>query len=185
MSNRPPLHWSYPAQIPANLYRAGWRADRTFQRIVAEIGGRSYVPVSTEEVGFTIHANTLNKVRDRDVLQLVIPGSLGMKDIGLDTQLDGIRVSGPKTRVGGISLFDDYRTAPISSKNWYLIPPEVTIPKALTLVKATTPSAAGATHFTLGPAEPMSLAQFIRILTPFANDERIKPVGLSTTTTRA
>ena len=90
----------------------------------------------------------------------------------------------PKTRVGGISLFDDYKTAPISSNSWYLIPPEVPIPKGLTLVKANHATAAGATHFTLGPAEPMSLAHFIKVLTPFANDVRIKPVESITNASR-
>jgi len=114
-------------------------------------------------------------------MDLVIPDSLGKKQIGLDTQLDGIRVTGPKTRVGGISLFDDFKTAPITSNSWYVIPPEVEIPNGLTLVKANHPSAAGATHYTLGPAEPMTLALFIKMLTPLANDPRVKPVGVGTT----
>lgn len=180
MPNRPPLHWTHPARFQINLYRAGWRGERSFQRLVAEIGGGAYVPVSNDDLAFTIAANTINKVRGRDVMDLVIPDSLGKKEIGLYTKLDGIRVVGPKTRVGGISLFDDYKTAPITSNSWYVIPPEVEIPKGLSLVKANHPSQAGATHFTLGPAEPMALSLFIKLLTFLANDPRIKPVGVGT-----
>jgi hypothetical protein len=78
--------------------------------------------------------------------------------------------------VAGISLFDDWRRAPITSSNWYAIPADVGIPEGLVLVKATRPTAAGAFHFTLGPAEAMTLRHFIVLLTPLANDSRIVQV---------
>ena len=167
-----PLHWVYPGNFQIKLYRSGWKNDRSFDRIVADIGGGNFPSVSDPiEGGFTIKANTLNKVREQDVRPLIVLGT--SSPIGHDTELQGIRLSRGDTLVAGVSLFDDWQRAPISSNNWYQIPPNIQIPEGLILVKGSRPTKAGAYHFTLGPAEKMTLRHFIVLLTPLANDSRI------------
>lgn len=173
MPYRPPLHWTYPGSFQIELYRSGWKGDRNFDRVVADIGGGRFAPVSDEEAEFVIKANTINKVRDRDIAALIVPSGDDERPIGLDTRLEGIRLNRGDTLVAGVSLFDDWSRAPITSSNWYAIPSAVPIPAGLILVKATRPTAAGAFHYTLGPAEPMSLMHFIILLTPLANDSRV------------
>ena len=167
-----PLHWIYPDNFQIKLYRSGWKNDRSFDRIVADIGGGNFPSVSDPiEGGFTIKANTLNKVRGQDVSPLIVP-STG-SSIGPDTELQGIRLSRSDTLVAGVSLFDDWEHAPITSNNWYQIPPDIQIPEGLILVKGSRPTKAGAYHYTLGPAEKMTLRHFIVLLTPLANNSRI------------
>lgn len=122
---------------------------------------------------FVIKANTINKVRRSDISPLIIPTEGEEAPIGPDTRLQGIRLSRGDTLVAGISLFDDWEHAPITSCNWFVIPPEAKIPEGLILVKATRPTATGAFHYTLGPAEAMTLRHFIVLLTPLANNSRI------------
>lgn len=167
-----PLHWIYPANFHINLYRSGWKNDRGFDRIVVDISSGQFVPISTDASGFVIKSNTINKVRTRDIGPLIVPNE-SASAIGPDTQLNGVRLSRGNELIAGISLFDDWARAPITSSNWYKIPSEIQIPEALILVKATRPTSAGATHFTLGPAESMTLRHFIVLLTPLANDSRI------------
>ncbi|MCF6250983.1 MAG: hypothetical protein L3J75_06905 [Methylococcaceae bacterium] len=171
-----PLHWTYPENFQINLYRSGWKNDRGFNRIVADIGKGKFEPVSKENMGFIIKANTINKVRPRDVSFLILTNENEASPIGPETKLQGIRLSRGDTLLGGISLFDDWQNAPITSSNWYEIPPAVEIPKGLVLIKGSRPTAAGAIHFTLGPAEEMTLRHFIVLLTPLANDSRIVKV---------
>ncbi|MEI7868122.1 MAG: hypothetical protein WCI11_09530 [Candidatus Methylumidiphilus sp.] len=88
-----PLHWIYPDNFQIELYRSGWKNDRSFDRIVADIGGGNFPSVSDPiEGGFTIKANTLNKVRGQDVSPLIVP-STG-SSIGPDTELQGIQREG-------------------------------------------------------------------------------------------
>lgn len=169
------LHWIYPDNFQIELYRSGWKNDRSFDRIVADIGGGNFPPVSDPiEGGFTINANTLNKVRLQDVNPLIVPNT--DSSIGPDTELQGIRLSRGNSLVAGVSLFDDWKRAPITSNNWYQISPEIQVPEGLVLVKGSRPTKAGAYHFTLGPAEKMTLRHFIVLLTPLANDSRISRV---------
>ena len=60
-----PLHWTYPDNFQINLYRSGWKSDRGFNRIVADIGSGQFKPVSEEKTEFVIKSNTINKVRTR------------------------------------------------------------------------------------------------------------------------
>lgn len=168
------LNWSYPHDFQINLYRSGWKNDRSFDRIVADIGSGSFAAVSEKiDEGFTLKANTINRVRERDVSPLIIPSIDQSSSIGPDTELQGIRLNRGDTLVAGVSLFDDWERTPITSSNWYMIPSEIQIPEALVLVKGSRPTSSGAYHFTLGPAEAMTLRHFIVLLTPLAKDSRI------------
>lgn len=166
------LHWTFPSDFQIDLYRAGWKSDRSFDRIVADLGAGQFSPVSNEETKFTIKANTINKVRRSDIGFLIIPNTEG-NAVGPDTRLSGIRLSRGAELVVGISLFDNWRNAPIESNCWYSLPHDVQIPEQLVLVKAARPTKAGAYHFTLGPAESMTLRHFIILLGPLAHHPRV------------
>jgi len=86
------LYWTYPSNFELELYRSGWKNDKSFSRIVADIGAGQYASVSEENTDFIIKANTINKVRMRDVGALLIPSADGTSKIGPDTRLDGIRL---------------------------------------------------------------------------------------------
>lgn len=169
-----PLNWTYPANFQIDLFRSGWKNDRHFDRVVVDISSGQFVPVSSDAFDFVIKSNAINKVRTKDIDPLIIPGASA--SIGPDTRLSGVRLSRGDELIAGISLFDDWTRAPITSSNWYKVPGELQIPEALILIKGTRPTSAGATHFTLGPAEPMTLRHFIVLLTPLANDSRIVKV---------
>jgi hypothetical protein len=146
-----------------------------FDRIVADLGNGQFAPVSSEEKKFSIKANTINRVRRNDVNPLII-SSNDDSPIGPGTKLAGIRLTRGDELVAGLSLFDDWQRAPIESNHWFLLPNDIEIPEQLVLVKASRPTRAGATHFTLGPAESMTLRHFIVLLTPLANDVRVTRV---------
>ena len=167
------VYWTYPSNFKIELYRAGWKGDRTFARMVADIGGGQYAGVSLEDAEFIIRANTVNKVRKRDIQELLIPTQDNSSNIGPDTELAGIRLARGDSLLGGISLFDSWERAPITSDTWYLVPTTVDVPEGLIVVKANYPSAMGAFHYTLGPAERMTLRHFITLLTPLANCSKI------------
>lgn len=167
------VYWTYPSNFKIELYRAGWKGDRTFARMVADIGGGQYAGVSLEDAEFIIRANTVNKVRKRDIQELLIPTQDNSSNIGPDTELAGIRLARGDSLLGGISLFDSWERAPITSDTWYVVPTTVDVPEGLIVVKANYPSAMGAFHYTLGPAERMTLRHFITLLTPLANCSKI------------
>lgn len=167
------VYWTYPSNFKIEVFRAGWKGDRSFARMVADIGGGQYAGVSREDAEFIIRANTINKVRKRDIQDLHIPAQDDSSSIGPDTELEGIRLARGDSLLGGISLFDSWERAPITSDTWYAVPTTVEVPKGLIVVKANYASAAGAFHYTLGPAERMTLRHFIAILTPLANSSKI------------
>jgi len=167
------IYWTFPSNFKVDLYRAGWKSDRTFARMVADIGGGQFAGASYEDAEFIIKANTINKVRKRDIQDFLIPTKDASLSIGPDTELDGIRLARGDSLLGGISLFDSWKKAPITSDAWYIVPTTVEVPKGLMVVKANFPSATGAFHYTLGPAERMTLRHFIVLLTPLANNSKI------------
>ncbi|MCG6970330.1 MAG: hypothetical protein LJE85_11230 [Gammaproteobacteria bacterium] len=84
--------------------------------------------------------------------------------------------------MGGISLFDDVATAPISGKFWYKIPENVKLPDGLGLYDSRK-KPGKATHYTIFPAHKMPLDDFIQLLKDLARDPLIVPLFETETST--
>jgi hypothetical protein len=121
------------------------------------------------------HENKLDAVRDRDVERVRFYRSPGNSDSKVQTgragEVEWI-VAGP---AGGISLFDDIPTAPISGKHWYKIPAGVKIPTGLALY-AGRRVAGKATHYTLHATVQMPMDNFKALLRTIAVDAKITPL---------
>ncbi|KPJ92107.1 MAG: hypothetical protein AMJ53_10030 [Gammaproteobacteria bacterium SG8_11] len=117
-------------------------------------------------------SNKLDVIRDRDIQEMEFYRSPGCKDSKVPTGTPGeVRwvKGGP---LGGISLFDDVATAPISGRFWYKIPENVTLPDGLGLYDSRK-KPGKATHYTIFPTHDMPLDDFIVLLKELARNPLI------------
>jgi len=114
----------------------------------------------------------LDTVRDRDIQEMEFYRSPGGKDSKVPTGTPGEVRWVKGGTLGGISLFDDIDTAPISGKFWYKIPENVSLPDGLGLYDSRK-KPGKATHYTIYPVHDMPLDNFILLLKELAKDPQI------------
>ncbi|MCF6259113.1 MAG: hypothetical protein L3J98_02975 [Gammaproteobacteria bacterium] len=115
--------------------------------------------------------NKIDVVRNRDIEEIEFYRYRG-KDSKIATGRPG-EVQWVKGGIGGgISLFDDIDTAPISGRFWYKIPKGIQIPSGLGLCDSRKrPNKA--THYTIFPAVDMPLDNFKVLLRGIAENVKV------------
>ncbi len=116
--------------------------------------------------------NKIDVVRNRDIEEIEFYRCCGVDSktpTGRSGEVRWVK-GGPG---GGISLFDDIKSAPISGKFWYIIPKNVSIPDGLGLCDSRR-KRNKATHYTIFPAIDMPLDSFKILLRQIAEDIKVK-----------
>jgi hypothetical protein len=140
-----------------------------------------YFPLDLFRLGSS-RSNKLDFVRNADVEDLEFYRCRGV-DSKTPTGAPG-EVRWLKGGIsGGISLFDDIDTAPITGKFWYRIPKHVEIPDGLGLVDSRRKSRR-AVHYQIFPAVDMPFDNFVLLLRQIAENVRINPMFVAATSTR-
>jgi len=118
--------------------------------------------------------NKIDIVRNRDIEEIEFYRCCGVDSKTPTGRIGEVRwvKGGPG---GGISLFDDIESAPISGRFWYRIPVGVDIPSGLGLCDSRRKKNR-ATHYTIFPATPMPLDNFKALLREIAEDVKVKPM---------
>ncbi len=132
-----------------------------------------YFPLDLFRLGNS-DSNKIDVVRNRDIEEIEFYRYRGVDSIVPTGNKGEVRwvKGGPG---GGISLFDDISTAPISGKFWYRIPIDVEIPGGLGLIDSRKKKNK-ATHYTIFPAVDMPLDDFKLLLREISEDVRINPM---------
>lgn len=129
-----------------------------------------YFPLDLFRLGSS-QSNKIDVIRDRDIEEIDFyrcQGSDSKLPTGNSGEVRWVK-GGPN---GGISLFDDIETAPITGKFWYRIPIDVEIPGGLGLCDSRKrPNKA--THYTIFPAVDMPLDNFKLLLRQIAENVRV------------
>ncbi len=129
-----------------------------------------YFPLDLYRLG-TKDSNRIDAVRDRDILRSEFYRCQGVDSKTPTGKPSEIRwVKGGIS--GGISLFDDIATAPISGKYWYKIPKDVDVPDGLGVCDSHA-RAGQATHYTIFPSVDMPLDNFKLLLRQIAENVKI------------
>ncbi|MCF6236107.1 MAG: hypothetical protein L3J70_07005 [Gammaproteobacteria bacterium] len=117
-------------------------------------------------------SNKIDILRNRDLAEIIFYRYKGV-DSKVETGKSG-EICWVKGGInGGISLFDDIETAPISGKFWYKIPKDVDIPHGLGLSDSRK-KPNKATHYTIFPAVDMPLDNFKLLLRQIAENVKVK-----------
>lgn len=130
-----------------------------------------YFPLDLFRLG-NKDSNKIDILRNRDIAEIVFyryRGADSKFETGRSGEVCWVK-GGPN---GGISLFDDIDTAPISGKFWYKIPQNVSIPSGLGLCDSRK-KIGKATHFTIFPSTDMPLDNFKLLLRQIAEDVKVK-----------
>ncbi len=132
-----------------------------------------YFPLDLFRLGNNKH-NKIDMIRNRDIEEIEFYRCRGLDTktpTGNSGEVRWVK-GGPG---GGISLFDDILTAPISGKFWYRIPRDVKIPDGLGLCDSRR-KPNKATHYTIFPAVDMPLDNFKLLLRQISENVKIKPL---------
>jgi hypothetical protein len=130
-----------------------------------------YFPLALFRLGNS-DRNKIDVVRNRDIeeIEFYRCGGVDSKTpTGRSGEVRWVK-GGPG---GGISLYDDIDTAPISGKFWYKIPTTVEITDGLGLCDSRRKNNK-ATHYTIYPAVDMTLDNFKLLLRGIAEDVKIE-----------
>ncbi len=130
-----------------------------------------YFPLDLYRLG-NKERNKIDILRNRDIAEIVFYRYRGVDskvETGRSGEICWVK-GGPN---GGISLFDDIKSAPISGKFWYKIPKNVDIPSGLGLCDSRK-KLNKATHYTIFPAVDMPLDNFKLLLRQIAEDVKVK-----------
>ncbi len=127
-------------------------------------------------------SNKIDVVRNSDIAELEFYRCKGVDSKAPSGAPGEVRwlKGGP---AGGISLFDDIDTAPITGKFWYKISRNVDIPDGLGLIDSRR-RPGRATHYQIFPAVDMPYDNFILLLRQIAEDVRVDPMFVAAHTTR-
>jgi hypothetical protein len=132
-----------------------------------------FFPLDLYRLGSSDH-HKLDVVRDRDVSRVEFYRYKGVDypaSTGKPGEVRWLR-AGPQ---GGISLFDDIATAPITGKFWYKIPIGTKLPPGLAIADSVfRPDKA--THYNIYPVSEMPLDNFKLLLRQVAELAEIKPM---------
>lgn len=129
-----------------------------------------YFPLDLFRLG-NFESNKIDVVRNRDIEAIVFYRCRGV-DSKVATGQSGEVVwvkGGPN---GGISLFDDIETAPITGKFWYKIAKTAEIPAGLGLADSKK-KLNKATHYQIFPSADMPLDNFKLLLRQIAEDAKV------------
>jgi hypothetical protein len=140
-----------------------------------------YFPLDLFRLGSS-QSNKIDVVRNSDIAELEFyrrKGADSKTPTGDPGEVRWLK-GGP---AGGISLFDDIDTAPITGKFWYKIPRNVDIPDGLGLIDSRK-KAGRAVHYQIFPAVDMPYDNFILLLRQIAEDVRIDPAFVAANSTR-
>lgn len=132
-----------------------------------------FFPLDLYRLG-NAEGNKIDVIRNRDIEEIEFYRCRGIDSKVPTGQSGEVRwvKGGPG---GGISLFDDIATAPITGKYWYKIPKDEKIPAGLGLCDSKK-RPGKATHYQIYPAVDMPLDNFKLLLRQIAESVKVNPM---------